>query len=334
MAMVCPQCGTANEQNLHCPDCGVRLLFYDPSRAAAAANWKRSRWMHTAGGRVVIGVLLAQGLFYALRHLFTGILMMISGESETAQAWTSFHGLLFLQVLQVLVPALGGVLAGAAHRNGSLLGGFVGAVNGALSLVLMPAPIHSNSAVAFYGLPLLQTLFGALGGWVGFTIWKPIQLVSFMRGGKKSGVARPSIPMFAGPVAWVRVVLGSAIVVGGSLFANRIFDSVLSAAADHLELLQVLQDEMVNCEIRALAVLFGAGFAGANTFNGLKQGLVVGTLSGMAFLAVPTTIASTNILLLTLSSTMLLSIAGGWFGCQLLPPVHKGSGRRFGPAAI
>jgi hypothetical protein len=117
MAMVCPQCGSTNEQQLLCPECGVRLVFHDLSRSQAVASWKRSRWMFTPVGRVVVGVLLAQGLFYALRHLFTGILMMLDGEDASSQAWTTFHGLLFLQALQVLVPAFGGVLAGAGHRG-------------------------------------------------------------------------------------------------------------------------------------------------------------------------------------------------------------------------
>ncbi len=332
MAMVCPQCGSTKEQFLHCPECGVRMVYHEAGRSGTGSSWNRSRWMHTPGGRLLVGVLLAQGLYYALRHLFTGVMMMIDGESDSAQAWTTFHGLLFLQALQVLVPAFGGVLAGAGHRGGSLLGAFVGAVNGGLSLVLVNAPAQSNSPVALYGLPLLQTLFGALGGWVGCTIWKPIQPVSFLRAEKKSGIAKQQVPLFTGPIAWVRVVFGSALAVAGSLFASRIFDKVISAAPGTHEFAQLLQDEIVTWEIKAFAILFGAGLAGASTFNGLKQGLVVGILSGIALLAVPANSKSTLIVVMLLSSVMLLSLAGGWFGSQLLPPVVKRPRRGFGPA--
>jgi hypothetical protein len=310
------------------------MLFPEPGRSNAGRSWRRSRWMHTPGGRVFVGVLLAQGLFYALRHLFTGVMLLIEGDNGSAQAWTTFHGLLFLQALQVLAPALGGVLAGAGHRSGSLLGAFVGSVNGAFSLLLLQAPAQSNSAVAMYGLPLLQTLFGALGGWVGCTIWKPIQPVSYLRAEKKAGLARPRVPVFSGPVSWVRVVLGSALAVAGSVFANRIFDTVMTAGGGHLDFTQLLQDEIVTWEIKAFAVLFGAGLAGSSSFNGLKQGLCVGVITGMAMLAVPSHHSTTLILALTLASALLLSLAGGWFGSQLLPPILKisRSGHRYGPA--
>ena len=296
-------------------------------------RWNRSRWMHTPFGRVFVGVLLAQGIFYALRHLFTGVMLMIEGENTASPAWSSFHGLLFLQALQVLVPAFGGVLAGAGYRGGSLLGGCVGAVNGMLSLLVVPSPAQSNSTVALYGLPLLQTLFGALGGWVGCTIWKPIQPLSFARAGKKSGVARPNVPIFSGPVAWVRVVIGSVVAVAGSMFAGRIFDTVIFTTAGGFDLAQLLQDEIVTWEIKAFAVLLGAAFAGASTFNGLKQGLVVGILTALVLLAIPSHHATTLIFALTLGSALLLSIAGGWFGSQLLPPVmRQPRARGYGPA--
>src|SRR5579872_2729442 len=111
MAMVCPQCGATSEQSLHCPDCGGRTVFHDTRRVSIAA-WKRRRWMQTAPGRVIIGVLLVQGLFYALRHLFTGIILLADDANDPAQIWTSPHGLLCLDVLQVLVVAVGAVLAG------------------------------------------------------------------------------------------------------------------------------------------------------------------------------------------------------------------------------
>jgi hypothetical protein len=296
------------------------MVYHDLGRSGVG-GWNRSRWMHTPVGRVIVGVLLAQGLFYALRHLFTGVIMMLDGDGVSVEAWTSFHGLLFLQALQVLAPALGGVLAGAGHRGGSVLGALVGVVHGALSIALSPAPVQSTSAVTMYALPLLQTLFGGLGGMVGTTIWKPPQAVTFMRAEKKEGVARPRIPVFSGPIAWLRVLLGSALAVTGSLFATQIFEAVLNAG--HWDIPYLVQDEILTWEVKAFAVLIGAGIAGANTFNGLKQGLCVGVFTSLAVLAVPSRHSTTMIYSLMLVSSMLLSLAGGWFGSQLLPPIIK-----------
>jgi len=323
MAMVCPQCGASSDQSLQCPDCGGRMVFHDPSRSATA-GWKRSRWMHTAGGRVVIGVLLVQGLFYALRHLFTGVMMMTGETNDPAQGWTSHNGHVGLQALQALVPVIGAVLAGAGHRNGLLLG---------LLSLFMPLTFRSHGLVAIYGLPLLQTLSGAVGGWFGCTVWKPIQPVTFLRPEKKAGVARMPLPVFEGPVRWIRVILGSIVAVAGSLYAGKIIDLVLTVAAGRLDSYLMLQDEMVGWEIKAFAVLVGAALAGAGTHNGIKQGLCVGLLTGLGLLAIPARHGTTFVFGMTLVSAMLLSLAGGWFGSQLLPPLMKlpSGRRRFGP---
>ena len=57
---------------------------------------------------IPVGVVLAQGLFYSLRHFFTGVMMLIEGEEVALQSWTSFHGLLFLQALQLWLTLLQG----------------------------------------------------------------------------------------------------------------------------------------------------------------------------------------------------------------------------------
>ena len=71
MAMVCPQCASSYEQRLQCPTCGVRLLydFRGPKPAAQAAA---VRWQQTPWGRILIGLVLAQGLYFGLQHLLHG----------------------------------------------------------------------------------------------------------------------------------------------------------------------------------------------------------------------------------------------------------------------
>ena len=87
-----------------------------------------SRHRKTPWGRILIGLLLAQGLFYGLRHLLTGVMLAVSGEGghQTVQ------GVVLLQALQVLTLAAGCVLAASGQRQGILLGAVVGVWNGAL----------------------------------------------------------------------------------------------------------------------------------------------------------------------------------------------------------
>jgi hypothetical protein len=190
------------------------------------------------------------------------------------------------------------------------------------------------TTVALYSQPLLHAVFGAAAGWVGRTVWKPLpaayqgQPSRLMR---RLGAARRSVLMFAGRIAWVRVASGVTLAVAGSLSATLILEAANAAGArasfgHYTEVLQV-QDKILTWEIKALAILFGGAIAGTNTRNGLKQGLFVGlTTTFVLFLALSLKGKATLAILLgTVISTMCLSLVGGWFGSQLLPPVvsHK-----------
>jgi hypothetical protein len=131
--------------------------------------------------------------------------------------------------------------------------------------------------------------------------------------------------MFAGPIAFPRVAVGVSLVVMGVVWANAILEFVLEASSGTLSISSHLQAQLVSWEISALAALFGAGFAGATTFNGLKQGLCVGLGAGVLILGIRIGTAETPVepepLILMISSVFLLTLAGGWFGGQLFPPL-------------
>ena len=60
MPMVCPQCRDSFEQRLACPQCGVRLA-YTAIRIPSGSGSLASRWAGTPAGRVVIGLIVARG---------------------------------------------------------------------------------------------------------------------------------------------------------------------------------------------------------------------------------------------------------------------------------
>jgi hypothetical protein len=79
----------------------------------------------------------------------------------------------------------------------------------------------------------------------------------------------------------------------------------------------------VTWEICAIAVLLGAGLAGATTPNGPKQGLVVGLGAGVLLFGISlgdpkAAFQASEILVVAL---IVLTLAGGWFGSQLFPPL-------------
>jgi hypothetical protein len=294
--------------------------------------------MQTPWGRVFLGVALAQGLFYGARHTLTAVLKGFYGDAFD-EAWSSVQVLVLFQALQLGTVLLGGMLAGSGQRAGILLGSVVGIWNGVFSVVMQAGPGHPLSAVSIYGQPVLQTAVGALGGWLGCVLWKPL-LPPVLPGAthllRKPGKARRHFAAFSGRVAWLRVTAGIAVAVAGTLSATMIFDKVLEASNGMLSTSDQMQDQVITWEIKALALLVAGCLAGATTHNGLKQGLVtaLGASALLIGIQAPYAKQPVEVAVFTLISAFSLSTAGGWFGSQLFPPVIKFKRKKgLGPAA-
>src|SRR5206468_2191810 len=125
-------------------------------------------------------------------------------------------------------------------------------------------------------------------------------------------------------VAWGRVFAGIVVVTAGFLWGPALLNVLLDASQGTLRVRDSLQAQLVTWEIIGLATLFGAAIAGATTRNGLKQGLFVGV--GASIVLVGNYLGANRFLveqtLYTVGSIVGLTIAGGWFGGQLFPPVR------------
>src|SRR6266700_1854984 len=106
MAMVCPQCNGSHEQRLQCPSCDVRLVFKE-SGAEQGFRGTGGAWQQTALGRILIGLMLAQGIYHGLRHLCVAGLLATQG-SEPLEVWNSLPGFLLLVSLQLVALVIGG----------------------------------------------------------------------------------------------------------------------------------------------------------------------------------------------------------------------------------
>ncbi len=336
MAMVCPRCRSPFEQRLSCPHCDVRLEFIDP-RALRKRQPMRftMNWQHTPWGRTLVGLLLAQGLFYGFRHLLSSALMGLYPDAPT-EALGELWVIVLLQSVQLVALLLGGVIAGANQRHGVLQGAALGVVNGILTSFLHPASWPGPTTVVVYGTPLLHAVCGAVGAWLGYLIWTPLpeQAVPELTDQQQPKVAKVSPPRFKGPIAWFRVAFGTVVAAVGCISARTLLEAVLNNTSV-LVAEALWQEKLITWEIQALAILAGGVVAGSGYFNGLKQGLcqAVGLCLVMAgFLGAKG--ASAETLLLTLGSCFFLSLVGGFFGSQLFPPVVGKRPRGMGPAAV
>jgi len=135
---------------------------------------------------------------------------------------------------------------------------------------------------------------------------------------------RESRKLFFGPIYWTRVITGTAVAVGGSLFAGVILDRVVKFSEYALSPSSAVQAEIVTWEIVALAILTGGVLAGASTRNGVTQGLTVGAATSIILCGIR--LASPNppsffVLSVSMFGPVILATMGGGFGSQLLPPV-------------
>ncbi len=210
MGMVCPQCSTALRATLAVSAVRNPPALCRSARRAIAPLDRPTRWQQRPWGRILIGLVLAQGLFYGLRHLLTAVLMALQGEEAVQHMWTAASGILLLQGVRSL--ALLGRRGSRRRRTatGLFLGALIGAWNGVLSVFVLAGPAQTLTTVAIFGQPLLQAAIGAVGGWLGSACSGsplPADVPDAAPTRKRNLLRRPR-KLFAGPVAWFRVAAG------------------------------------------------------------------------------------------------------------------------------
>lgn len=310
---------------MNCPTCGVGLHFSSASDSSALGLV--GGWQHTALGRVIVGLLLAQGLALGLRMFFDAGFM--AAQEQTAQQhWSTLHGVLLLQGLHALGVLLAGGLAGAGRHQGYVLGAIVGLAN---SLILLGFQLHHGQPLDvqwLYGQPIAQMSAGALGGLLGTLIWKPLPVIQLARplAGRDPSKRRrsaQSLGLWAGPIAWLRVSLGTVFVIGAVFSPALLVDLLLRASGGELQFSSSDQARWITLEIMGLGVLLGGVWAGTNTRNGVKQGVCAGMTAGsiLFFCQLADPQLQLEEILFRTFCILVLCIVGGWFGSRLFPPI-------------
>jgi hypothetical protein len=313
----------------------VRLTYRAGAKAKAAApSANQGQWQHTPWGRIVVGVLLSQGLGHGLQMLCNAGLLAASEESSRT-VWGTLFGLVLLQALHALSLMVGAALTAAGQQRGLFLGGIVGLVSGFLFLMAQVLGTDRPPDAAVFGEPVLALVFGTLGGLIGSSIWKPLPTLRAPSAKDKARPrptpTRPSA--LDGPVSWGRVFVGLGVVACGVFWPAVILNLLVEYSQGTLRLESLLQTQLVTWEIAGVLTLLGGALAGATTHNGIKQGLLVGI--GGVVLLVGSYLGNRGGVLeqtiLLSASVVSLTIAGGWFGAHLFPPL-TGRRRKAGPA--
>jgi hypothetical protein len=353
--LVCPQCKEMFSQRLLCPRCGVRLQAPALPGGSAPELTLPTSWLQSPLSRIIVGLILAQGLYYGLLSLTRSILMAASNDPSY---WAHLAPVILLQGLQALAILAGATLAGAGQRWGFVFGCLVGVGNSLLFLVAQAVsgqlPSAAERAVELYGSPIVHSAFGVLGGFIGSQIWKP-PLILTVPGpirARPSELRLPRKPSpFSGPIVWGRVLVGVSIAVIGTVMANQILDYTVTVIGPSRFTVDRYRADFITWEISVLSVIIGSAWAGANTRNGMKQGWVVGIIAAailfgiymiqegrrppevtLGFVLAGIHLRGVSIhmqaLIFTIINVLALGLVGGWFGGQLFPPLYTGPRHR------
>jgi hypothetical protein len=335
MAMVCPQCNKVYErQERRCDQCNVPLLFYAgfgsvTTGGSQAADDVEPQWQQTPWGRIVAGLVLAQGLAYGLQQSLTAAFL---ARGEHADLWSTLLGLAVLHALHGVGLIAGGVLAGAGQHRGTLYGSLVGLCSGFIFLFLQRQASTFLTDGAVYAQPFVHMVVGGIGGLAGKIIWKPTPRFTLPEGKGSDVPLPPAFEMrwLEGPIHWWRISAGSVLVVCGVIWSNLIMKWMLDYSQGTLNITTHFQARVVGWEISGLAILLGALFAGATTYNGAKQGLGVGIGASIMFVGFQVANPRVHLeaIILVILTMVALALLGGWFGSQLFPPVSAERRRR------
>jgi hypothetical protein len=316
-----------------------------------------TNWQDNPLTRSLGGLLLAQGVYFGLSQVIV-LGLIFSGTENRDAWWATASGSFLKQVLQAISILIGSCLVGASQQRGFLQGMVVGLYNSFVFLMIEFASAQgSNVGIeqvwVLFGQPPLQAAFGALGGFIGSMIWKPIRPMGEPTAPKAPSGPTPKLPSWGktaldGPINWPRVLIGISVAVGVTFWANLIFRSILDNLPPGIGNHAVetpYQAKFVMWEIAVLALVAGGTIAGANSSNGFKQGLIAAFVIAVVLIVLnpraggsdlPTQALAFGLLridqalnlpipLANFTYTMLtvvpLVTVGGWFGSQLMPPL-------------
>jgi hypothetical protein len=329
MPLVCPQCKQLFEKNGVCPLCNVVLMYHaqnlqsEPVSSASNVEDDSSQWQQTPWGKIVIGLILAQGLSFGLQHMLTAG-FLASGDGE--DFWNTVLGVVLHHAVYAVSLIIGGALSGAGQSRGIIYGALVGFASGLITFFIQDHKGDSFPMMLIYAEPIIHLATGALGGALGMLIWRPIPRLPDLGGSTPIPLQALGFSLgnaFTGPVHVGRVCTGAFLIVIGVVWSGAILEFVLRASSGSWALTSQLQAKLVSIEISALVVLVAASFAGATTRNGLKQGLCVGLAASAIVLGIKISDPKFTFeaLVFTISGIVLVALAGGWFGSQLFPPL-------------
>lgn len=323
MELFCPACQAEFTGINRCPRCGGRVFRPDE---VTADGRPRPRPRRTPVAPVAVGLGVAVGVYLGLAELAAAV-----GVTE---GWVT-AGLRGFAVLA------GGVLSGAGRRDGFGVGAVVGGGGGGL---LLAADLLTTADPPSYPLAAALGLVGGVAGVVGAWVWPapPVLDLPTPEPRRSSSIRLPAEPKTTadGPsVAWVRVLVGAAVIAAGVLLADAARVEAQAATRGALRVESRDAGQLLSASLAVLVGLAGGAVAAAGTGAWPRQGAMAGGLGaagvvgGVLFRPTPPVpvvylldrlglaAADPAGLAAAAVGTAAVGLIGGWFGGALFPPL-------------
>ncbi|HEX4607953.1 MAG TPA: hypothetical protein VH092_07095 [Urbifossiella sp.] len=305
----------------------------------------------TAAGRLAVGTVVTLGGYLALRKFLAGWATAVA--DDPAGWWLTDDGLAAVLAAQAAAVVFGALLAGAGRAAGVWLGVAIGAGCGGLFLAAEVVGGTPPGYLVLVVQPAVLAVLGGVAGAVGGRVWAgvpeldmPIPSVR-----RSSSIHLGEVtPKPAGrPTAWVRVVIGAAVVAAGVGFADPLRRAAEKNTQGALRTASMGQARFLSSQMAVLAVLTGAAAAAAGTGAGVRHGVLAALLgaAGVAGLSLaqgalpvpavylvehmgidPGQPSNPAVLGAVAFGLLVAGVVGGWLGGTLFLPLAPPHARR------
>ncbi len=261
--------------------------------------------------------------------------------------WTGSAAVFGEAGLLAATALAGGLVVGAGNVRAVPVGIALGLLHAVAMLMAKFGFGRQPNEVLLFGSWIVLPLIGAIGARIGRWVLPPLEDFEQKRAAPATETrkAKPKAP--PDPIAWLRVIGGTSLSIGCTVWAGPIRDFVIGTSGGSFMVDSRLQSKFVTWVISALAMMVGGVFAGTSTRSGFKHGFLVGLLTCIGiffinsklvgeslpaekFFAAVFGLLETDALsparlgLFLLTNALLICIFGGWIGAILLPRVGSG----------
>lgn len=345
MQLFCPACHAAFAGTQRCPRCGgIMLLPHETADADAPRAVAPPPPPPPPANRVVVGAVLALGLYLGLRKLAVGV--VLAAHSDPEAWWASVEGLAAVCGGQVLAVVFGAVLAAAGRVGGLAFGAAVGGACGGLFLAAELAAGAPPRDLVLYLQPLVLVAVGGVAGVFAARVWGAVPAVNMpvpdLHKLSSARFALTDVAASGRPTAWARVLVGAMLVVVAVVGADPARKGMQQYSNGMLKVATQGQAQFITWQFAVLGVLAGGALAAAGTGAGLRHGLLAGGIGGVGVLGAtaargqmlgpvgywldklslgdlaptdPTAVAA------ALGGVVFLGVLGGWLGGTLFQPL-------------